>query len=72
MLPERVFALGGWLSIVAGGLLLVAFVENPAPVLCGILPAGVFLLGFGVFFLYVGRGSARDRRRLLETPRRPG
>ena len=71
MLTERVFAVGGWLSITAGGLLLLAFVQNPAPVLWGILPAAAFLVGFGVFFLYVGRGARRERQRLLETPERP-
>jgi hypothetical protein len=71
MLTERIFAIGGWLTIAAGILLLVAFVLNPVLLLWGALEAGILLVGFGGFFLFVGRGARRDRRRLLDSPRPP-
>lgn len=71
MLRERVFAIGGWLTIVAGALFLMAFVLNPSPLLAGVLPAGALLIGFGAFFLYVGRGARRERLQLLESPEPP-
>jgi hypothetical protein len=71
VLPERVFAIGGVLSIAAGGLLLLAYVLNPSPLLWGAIEAGLLLVGFGLFFIYVGSGSRRDRRRLLESPKPP-
>lgn len=72
MLPERVFSIGGVLSAAAGGSLLVAFVLHPSTLLWGALEAGVLLIGFGLFFVYVGRGARVSRRRLLESPRPPG
>jgi Flp pilus assembly protein TadB len=71
MLTERIFAIGGWLTIAAGALLLIAFVLNPVLLLTGVVVAGILLLGFGGFFLYVGRGAHRERQRLLETPKPP-
>ena len=71
MLRERVFAVGGWITIAAGLLFVVAFILNPSPLLAGVLPAGGLLVGFGAFFLYVGRGARRDRLRLLESPEPP-
>ena len=71
MLPERVFAIGGWLSIITGLLLLVFVGLNPNPFVWGILETAALFLGLGGFFLYVGRGAQRDRRRLLESPERP-
>jgi uncharacterized membrane protein HdeD (DUF308 family) len=71
VLRERVFEIGGILTIVAGILLLAAFALNPVWLLWGILEAGALLIAFGAFFLYVGRGSRKDRRRLLESPRPP-
>lgn len=67
VLPERIFAIGGWLSIVAGGLFLATFITDPVPPLWGVIPTGVFLVGFGAFFLYVGKGAQQDRRRLLQS-----
>jgi hypothetical protein len=52
-------------------LLLVAFALNPVPLLWGALEAGGLLIAFGVFFIYVGRGARKDRRRLLEMPKPP-
>jgi len=72
MLPERVFALGGWLAIAAGLLLLLAAFWNPSPYTWGIFEAAAFLIGFGLFFLYVARGARKDRQRLLDSPERPG
>jgi hypothetical protein len=71
MLRERVFVVGGGLTIAAGVLLLAAFALNPVWLLWGIVEAGVLLVGFGTFFIYVGRGSRRDRERLLESPKAP-
>jgi hypothetical protein len=71
VLPERVFVIGGGLAIAAGLLLMAAFVLNPSPLLWGIVEAGVLLVAFGAFFIYVGRGARRDRRRLLESPKPP-
>jgi hypothetical protein len=71
VLNERIFAIGGGLVIGAGVLLLVAFILNPVPLLWGSLGAAVLLIAFGVFFIYVGRGARKDRRRLLETPKPP-
>jgi hypothetical protein len=71
VLNERIFAIGGGLVIAAGILLLVAFILNPVPLLWGALEAAGLLIAFGVFFIYVGRGAQRDRRRLLETPKPP-
>lgn len=71
MLRERVFAIGGGLTIAAGVLLLATFALNPGWLLAGIVEAGGLLIGFGIFFIYVGRGSRNDRRRLLESPKPP-
>ena len=71
MLTERVFAIGGCLAIAAGGLLVVAFILNPVPLLWGLLEAAILLMGFGGFFINVGRGARRDRRRLLDSPKPP-
>lgn len=71
MLKERVFEIGGGLAIAAGILMLATFGLNPTWLLAGLLEAGGLLIGFGVFFLYVGRGSRRDRRRLLDSPKPP-
>ncbi len=71
MLPERVFAIGGWLSIATGGLLAMAVVLNPNAVLWNVLPPIAFFEGLGAFFLYVGKGAHRDRRNLLDAPQRP-
>lgn len=71
MLRERVFVIGGALSMAAGVLLLAAFLQTPVPLLWGALESAVFLLGFGAFFIYVGNGARRDRERLLESPRPP-
>jgi hypothetical protein len=71
MLRERIFEIGGGLSIAAGILLLAAFGLDPTWLLWGFLEAGGLLIGFGVFFLYVGRGSRRDRQRLIDSPKRP-
>jgi hypothetical protein len=71
MLRERIFEIGGGLCIAAGILLLAAFGLNPTWLLWGFLEAGGLLIGFGVFFLFVGRGSRRERHRLLNSPQRP-
>lgn len=71
MLPERVFLVGGGLSVGAGGLLIAAFVLGPSAVLWADLEAAGLLIAFGLFFVYVGRGAREDRRRLLESPRPP-
>lgn len=71
MLPERVFSIGGVLSVGAGGLLLVSYILDPSTLLWGDLEAAILLIAFGLFFLYVGRGARSDRRRLLESPRPP-
>ncbi|MGC2289420.1 MAG: hypothetical protein WA688_06145 [Thermoplasmata archaeon] len=70
-MPERVFAIGGCLAVAAGGLLLVAFVLNPVPLLWGLIEAAVLLVGFGGFFVYVGSGARRARQRLLDSPKPP-
>lgn len=72
MLPERVFTIGGGLSIATGLLLALAIVLNPDPFLWYVLPSVVLFIGLGTFFLYVGKGAQRDRRRLLESPQPPG
>jgi hypothetical protein len=71
MLPERIFTIGGVLTIAAGVLLVVAFVLSPVFLFYGPLEAGALLIGFGVFFIYVGRGARRDRRRLTDLPEPP-
>jgi hypothetical protein len=71
VLPERVFVIGGCLAIAAGGLLFLAFILNPTPLLGGLLEAGLLLVGFGGFFIYVGRGAHRDRQKLLDSPEPP-
>ncbi len=57
--------------IAAGVLLLAAFALNPVWLLWGAAEAGLLLIGFGIFFIYVGRGSREDRHRLLESPKPP-
>jgi hypothetical protein len=69
MLPERVFSVGGGLSIATGALLALAGTFEGSLVLVSILPAAIFLIGFGAFFLYVGSGAKRARQRLLDSPR---
>jgi hypothetical protein len=71
MLSERVFVIGGTIAMAAGGLLVAAFVLNPSPLLWGALEAAALLLGFGGFFIYVGRGARGERLRLLDSPRPP-
>ena len=71
MLNERIFTIGGCLTIVAGVLLLVAFALNPDSLLWGVIEAGLLLVGFGVFFIYVGREARRGRQRLLDSPKPP-
>jgi hypothetical protein len=71
VLRERIFEIGGGLCIVTGILLLAGFALNPTWLLWGFIEAGGLLIGFGVLFLYVGRGSRRDRLRLLESPKPP-
>jgi O-antigen ligase len=71
MLPERVFTIGGWLCIATSALLAAAIALNPSPFLWYLIPTVVLFLGLGAFFLYVGLGARRDRRRLLESPERP-
>jgi hypothetical protein len=72
VLPERVFLVGGLVTILAGFLLVIAFVLNPSPLLWGTLEAAGLILGLGGFFVYVGRGARGERRRLLDSPRPPG
>ena len=71
MLRERTFEIGGALCIAAGALLLAGFVLNTAWSLWGFIEAGGLLIGFGLLFLYVGRGSRRERLALLNAPQPP-
>jgi len=67
MLVERVFEIGGVLLAATGGVLIAASVWGGFdPYAIGYLETGVLLLGFGLFFVYVGREARRDRRKLLE------
>ncbi len=71
MLAERVFIIGGVLSIVAGAAFLLTFLAFGTGLLIALIPTGGFLVGFGVFFVYVGRGARNARQRLLDSPRPP-
>ncbi len=71
VLVERAFAIGGYVLLAVGGLVLAVFSAYPATALLGFLPAGGFLLGFGGFFLYVGKEARKDRRRLLDSVELP-
>ncbi len=71
MLPERVFAIGGWLSIGAGALVAAAAVLDPNPFYWSMIETAGLFVGFGALFLYVASGARRDRRRLLESPQPP-
>jgi len=71
MLPERVFALGGWLCVLAAALLVVAALLNPNPFFWAMIETAGLFAGMGGFFVYVGRGARRDRRRLLDSPQPP-
>jgi hypothetical protein len=66
VLLERTFAIGGGLLLVFGALLLgVAIALGLAWTLFGIVLSGGVLIGFGVFFLRVGRDARRHRTALL-------
>lgn len=71
MLRERIFEIGGALCIAAGALLLASFALNATWLLWGFIEAGGLLIGFGLLFVYVGRGSRRERLALLNTPQPP-
>ena len=71
MLPERVFVIGGGLSIAAGALLATADLLNPNPLFWSVLSTAGLFVGFGAFFLHVGGGARRYRRRLLDSPQPP-
>lgn len=76
MLVERVFSLGG-LLVIAFGILLAALVYATGAWRYGVglLLGPALMIGFGAFFLGVGRQARRDREALLalpETPAPPG
>ena len=66
MLLETVFRVGGVVTIVLGGLLVLAYVltgagaEEP-----GLYATIVPFFVVGGLFLYVGRDAERDRRQLM-------
>jgi hypothetical protein len=65
MLIERVFAIGGLLCLAAGAWLAVETAIYGL-VYFGWAEGAALFVGFGIFFLYVGRGARRQRRSLLE------
>ncbi|MGC2035883.1 MAG: hypothetical protein WA761_10650 [Thermoplasmata archaeon] len=70
MLRERVFSIGGWLCIGFGAsLLAVSVVFGIVEVAWGVLVTPLLLVGFGSFFVYVGREAKRDRLDLLALPK---
>lgn len=72
MLLERVFLIGGILTILLGSLLASSdvlagtLVEYPP-----FIEAAVLMIGFGIFFLYVSRDARRERLKLLRLGDRP-
>jgi hypothetical protein len=70
MLRERVFSIGGWLCIGFGAsLLAISVAFGIVEVAWGVLVTPLLLVGFGSFFVYVGREARRDRLELLALPR---
>lgn len=66
MLIERTFAIGGALVLLFGAALAALVVGSGAwQYGIGLVLAPALLVGFGVFFLYVGRQAREDRERLL-------
>ena len=66
MLIERTFAIGGVLVVLFGAALAALVLGSGAwRYGIGLLLAPALLVGFGVFFLYVGRQAREDRERLL-------
>ncbi len=66
MLPERVFELGGALTIALAGTLLGAVLwAGVGPDYIGFWIVPPMLTSFGAFFIYVGRQARAERRRLL-------
>jgi hypothetical protein len=73
MLRERVFSIGGWLCIGFGAsLLAVSVAWGIVEVAWGVLVTPLLLVGFGSFFVYVGREAKRDRLELLALPKPVG
>ena len=66
VLRERVFEIGGLLTI-ALGILFVAFLLNAGagPVYFTYYVTPAWLFAFGGFFLWVGRAARNERRRSL-------
>jgi hypothetical protein len=72
MLPERVFEIGGALTILLAGILLGAVIWAEVGLdYFGFWIVPPMLVLFGAFLLYVGRQARADRRRLLELAERP-
>lgn len=66
MLPERTFTVGGVASVAFGVALLGLLVAvGGLEEGIGAIASSVGLIGFGAFFLYVGRAAARDRAGVL-------
>ncbi|MGI0131826.1 MAG: hypothetical protein ACREDK_01825 [Thermoplasmata archaeon] len=66
MLIERVFLIGGTLTILLGGMIAIAeLLAGSVGTYPAFLETAVLLIAFGVFFLYVGRGARRERVALL-------
>ncbi len=66
MLVERVFELGGILTIVFGAALAVLLYATDAGSYgVGIFLGPLLLIGFGAFFIGVGRQARADRQALL-------
>ncbi len=66
MLVERVFEIGGVLTIAAGAALAgLLYATGAYGVSVGVFLTPALLIGFGVFFLWVGRQAREDRRGLL-------
>jgi hypothetical protein len=66
MLIERTFEVGGAMTLASGGLFLAYLVESGILFAYpGFLVAGAGLVGFGAFFVWVGRQARQERLALL-------
>jgi hypothetical protein len=68
MLRETTFVLGGYLVVALGSVLLLGlFLSGAGAAFFSGWLAGAASVGFGLFFLHVGRAEGRARRRALRT-----
>jgi hypothetical protein len=66
MLRETTFVLGGALTIALGAALLVGlFLAGAGAQVPNAWLAGLVAIGFGAFFVHVGRDEVRTRREYL-------